>query len=422
MTRTTDQEPEGASPERVSRRRLLATAGVGGAGALASAGIGVGTVLGVQAAREPQERSIQFGADVEPFHGPRQAGITTAPQAHLVFIALDLCEGADARSIVRLLRLLSDDAARLTAGEPALADTEPELALTPASMTVTFGFGRRLVETLSPGAVPEWLEELPEFRIDELDEELCGGDLGLQLCGDDPVSLAHARRMLLKDARPYARPRWIQEGFRPARGVHRPGVTHRNLFGQVDGTVQPTAGDDGQEFVVWGHPPQHLDSPIRPWIEGGTSMVVRLIRMDLDGWDELARSGKEAAIGRDLSGGAPLTGEHEHDAADFDATTPLGFPVIEESAHMRRARAQSPEEQMLRRSYSYDRPPAGAGISDSGQLFIAFQADVIRQFLPVQRRLAELDRLNEWTTPIGSAVFAVPPGCAPGGYIGDVLG
>ena len=29
--------------------------------------------------------------------------------------------------------------------------------------------------------------------------------------------------------------------------------------------------------------------------------------------------------------------------------------------------------------------------------------------------------LNEWTTPIGSAVFAIPPGCVEGGYIGDTL-
>ena len=29
--------------------------------------------------------------------------------------------------------------------------------------------------------------------------------------------------------------------------------------------------------------------------------------------------------------------------------------------------------------------------------------------------------LNTWTVPIGSAVFAIPPGCESGGFIGDVL-
>ena len=37
------------------------------------------------------------------------------------------------------------------------------------------------------------------------------------------------------------------------------------------------------------------------------------------------------------------------------------------------------------------------------------------------RALDELDLLNEWTTPIGSAVFAAPPGCAQGGFIGETL-
>ncbi|PPH25800.1 peroxidase, partial [Rathayibacter sp. AY1F9] len=60
-------------------------------------------------------------------------------------------------------------------------------------------------------------------------------------------------------------------------------------------------------------------------------------------------------------------------------------------------------------------------ISNSGLIFAAFQADVTAQFVPIQKRLDELDLLNEWTTPIGSAVFAIPPGCVEGGYIGDTL-
>lgn len=41
--------------------------------------------------------------------------------------------------------------------------------------------------------------------------------------------------------------------------------------------------------------------------------------------------------------------------------------------------------------------------------------------MPVQRTLAELDLLNQWTTPIGSAVFALPPGAEPGGWVGETL-
>ncbi|MGO2819128.1 MAG: Dyp-type peroxidase, partial [Brevibacterium aurantiacum] len=54
-------------------------------------------------------------------------------------------------------------------------------------------------------------------------------------------------------------------------------------------------------------------------------------------------------------------------------------------------------------------------------LFASFQADIERQFLPIQRRLAEVDLLNEWTTPIGSTVWAIPPGIKEGEYIGQSL-
>jgi dye decolorizing peroxidase len=65
----------------------------------------------------------------------------------------------------------------------------------------------------------------------------------------------------------------------------------------------------------------------------------------------------------------------------------------------------------LRRGYSYDDTLDNSGeISDTGLLFCSYQADIARQFVPAQQRLAELDLLNTWTTPVGSAVFAIPPG------------
>ena len=48
-------------------------------------------------------------------------------------------------------------------------------------------------------------------------------------------------------------------------------------------------------------------------------------------------------------------------------------------------------------------------------------ASIADQFIPVQRALDDSDALNEWTTAIGSAVFAVPPGYAKGGWVGETL-
>lgn len=400
-----------------SRRQLL----FGGA---AAAGAGAATAFGAEAAWRASTgdaaaaavadaSSTVVGDAVVPFHGEHQAGIETPAQAHALFIALDLLDGTDASVLRRLMRILSDDAARLSRGEPALADTEPELALVPARLTVTFGFGPALVARAGRPA-PSWLRPLPGFAIDRLQPAWSDGDLLLQLGADDPVTLAHAARMLLKDARSFGTVRWSQRGFRRAAGAEASGTTMRNLFGQVDGTVNPAPGSADFSDVVWvGDGPR--------WLDGGTGMVLRRIAMDLDGWDRVDRPGREFAVGRRLDTGAPLTGEAERDDPDFEAVTALGFPVISEVSHLRRARSDDPRERILRRGYNYDDAPAGASVSDAGLIFVSYQADVDRQFVPIQRRLDEVDLLNQWTTPIGSAVFAIPPGCDEGGYVGETL-
>ena len=60
------------------------------------------------------------------------------------------------------MRILSDDAERLTQGRPALADSEPELALAPARLTVTFAFGPGFVARAS-GPAP-WRRSRPRWR------------------------------------------------------------------------------------------------------------------------------------------------------------------------------------------------------------------------------------------------------------------
>ncbi|WP_433876870.1 Dyp-type peroxidase [Sinomonas atrocyanea] len=395
---------------RQSRRQFL----IGGA----AAGVGAATALSaVRALDHPpaaQAEAPLNGGHTVPFFGEHQAGVDTSPQAHAALVGLDLRDGVDRDGLRRMMRLLSDDAARLTQGAPALADTEPELAVVPARLTVTFGVGPRFVQRAG-GQTPEWLRPLPAFGIDRLRPEFSGGDLLLQIAADDPVTVAHASRMLLKDARSFASVRWVQRGFRRAYGSTPTGTTMRNLFGQVDGTANPVPGTPGFDEVVWSG---------QGWMAGGTGAVVRRIHMDLDGWDALDPTGKEASVGRRLVDGAPLTGGSEHDEPDFSATTPLGFPAIADYSHVRRARGEqpaAPSERIFRRGYNYDDTPVGDDVSNSGLLFISFQADVDRQFVPIQRRLDELDLLNRWTTPIGSAVFAIPPGCREGGYIGETL-
>ncbi len=393
----------------VNRRQLLLGGAAAGLGATAAIGADL-ALSSASATSSPATGGTETtGSETIAFYGPHQAGVAIVPQSHSAFLGLDLEPDVDRDGLRRLMRILTDDAARLTQGESALADSEPELALAPARLTVTFGFGPGFVARTG-AATPDWLAPLPAFSVDQLDAAWSDGDLLLEVAADDPITVAHAVRMLLKDARRFASVRWRQDGFRRARGTEKAGTTMRNLFGQVDGTVNPVPGTSDFDSVVWA---------TGGWIEGGTSLVVRRIRMTLDTWDELDRSGREQSVGRTLSNGAPLTGVNETDEPDFEATGATGFPIIPSFAHIRRARGDG-SERIFRRGYNYDLPPDGdGGVSDSGLIFASYQADPTTQFVPIQRRLDELDLLNQWTIPIGSAVFAIPPGCESGGFIGE---
>lgn len=414
---------DGGTRRRGPDRRQLLLAGTAGAGA-----IGVGTAaIGLDRSLRGSEQDrgqdpaagsdevLLHGSETVPFHGEHQAGVETAAQAAATFLSLDLREHVDRDGLIRLLSLLTDDAARLTQGQPALADTEPEIAGEPARLTVTFGFGPGLLERAG-AEVPEWLAPLPSFEIDELDPELGDGDLLLQVAADDPLTVSHAARMLLKDARAFAAVRWVQHGFRRALGTQRPDTTQRNLFGQMDGSANAELGSDHFSQVVW------IDEG--PFI-GGTSMVIRRIRMDLDGWDEVDRVARDNSTGTHQESGGPLTGGDEFAEADFAATSEHGFPVIPEFAHVRRAHGfdEGEHQEIFRRPYNYDVPPPSGSesVSEAGQIFVSFQADLLGQFVPIQQRLSDLDLLNQWTTPIGSAVFAIPPGCPEGEYVGQTV-
>lgn len=420
-----DHQPEQPSPG-VTRRGLLGALGigVGGLAVGAAAGYAVGSgedPAGGESGGVPPEIGAvpAVGSAIEPFHGVHQAGVETPMQSHATFLALDLKDDVDREALVRLMRLLTDDVERLSEGRPALADPQPELAGVPARLTVTVGFGMGLLEAAGlADQAPDWLVGgLPAFSIDRLQDRWNGGDLLLQVAAEDPVTVSHALRVLLNDAGPFATVRWTQSGFHRPANTAPAGITGRNLFGQVDGTVNPTPGTEDFADVVW------LDGAAGTptWLEGGSSVLVRRVAMDLRVWGGLDAMTKEDSIGRRLSDGAPLTGGTEFTAPDYEAVDDNGFLVIPPTAHMRLAHAQAPGERILRRPYNYDDGVASDGTADAGLIFVAYQADPAAQFVPIQERLATSDVLNIWTTPIGSALFAVPGGVQPGEYIGQAL-
>ncbi|SHL21018.1 dye decolorizing peroxidase [Pseudonocardia thermophila] len=395
----------------LKRRALL----VGGAAVLAGGGAALGA--GLAARDDPVAAApASFGAETVPFHGDHQPGIETHPvQAHAAFVALDLRPGSGTADVRRLLRLLTDDAERLMAGRVPLGAADPELPARPARLTVTVGFGPGLFDAIGrPDQCPPIIRQLPEFRTDRLDPRWCGGDLLLQVCSDDAVPLSYALRRLVRDARSVTTVRWTQRGFNPARGAEPEGTTPRNLMGQRDGSANPVPGTPEFEQAVWVR-----EGP--DWLVGGSMLVLRRIRMELETWDDFGRAGKEMVVARTLDTGAPVTGGLETDDVDPRMVDGRGIPIAAARSHVLQATARTEGEKMFRRGYSFDDGPTTDGLPDAGLLFAAYQADIATAFVPVQTRLAESDLLNEWITHIGSATFAVPRGARPGEFIGQGL-
>ena len=135
---------------------------------------------------------------------------------------------------------------------------------------------------------------------------------------------------------------------------------------------------------------------------------------------------------RDRESGGPVSGGDEFAPLDFDAKDADGNPVIDENAHIRLGAASSNEgARILRRSYSYNDglgmvaerwPPWRQGLEyDAGLLFIAYQRDPRTGFIKIFEPMSKLDLLNQYSTHVGSAIFACPGGVAEGEFIGQSL-
>jgi len=408
------------SSPALTRRGMLAAGGAALLGAAGGFALGTARADGAVSAATPTAEATvpttatpapSGGSPTIPFYGMHQAGVETEPALLQTFVGLNLREPTR-DSLEAVLRLVTDDAARLTGGEPALGDTEPELAGHPDRLTVTLGLGRPLFERVGlKDRIPAQLPELPGFRTDAFEDPWSQTDLLLQVGSDNAVTLAHTIRMLTKDLSTLTSVAWTQPGFRSPRPAVPGGSTTRNLMGQVDGTVNPQPGEFAD--VVW------IDDGTE-WYSGGTILVLRRIRMLMDTWEILDRTTQETVIGRHLDTGAPLGGTSESDPVPFDATDELGLPVIPQDAHIRVAHATTPEETILRRPYSYDNGMRN-GTNDVGLIFAAYTRDPRTSFIPMQERISASDAFNQWNTTIGSSAYVMPGGVAEGGYLAEDL-
>ncbi|MFC9844265.1 iron uptake transporter deferrochelatase/peroxidase subunit [Streptomyces sp. NPDC060223] len=407
---------ENASPkEGISRRRLLGTAGATGL-ALGAAGGAAGY------ATAPSDKAVPLtsvGADMAMFHGKHQPGITTALHASGHLIAFDLAAGAGRKEAAALLRRWSTTAQRLMAGEAAAQDdTDVARDAGPSSLTVTFGFGHSFfARTGLEKQRPVALDPLPDFSSDHLDKARSNGDLWVQIGANDALVAFHALRAIQKDAGSTARVRWQMNGFNRSPGATAQPMTARNLMGQLDGTRNPKPSEtdfDERIFVPASGDPE--------WMANGSYAVVRRIRMLLDNWEQLSVKAQEDVIGRKKATGAALSGGTETTEMNLDTTDADGNLVVPINAHARITRPdQNGGAAILRRPFSFHDGFDPDGAPDAGLLFICWQADPVRGFVPVQRKLDRGDALSEFIRHESSGLFAVPGGATEGEYVGQRL-
>ncbi|MER6062055.1 iron uptake transporter deferrochelatase/peroxidase subunit [Streptomyces sp. NPDC001792] len=417
QARTAAEASETAEPaggHGISRRALLGTAGATGLVLGAAGG-----AVGYTAAPAPATPLTSVGSDRAMFHGKHQPGITEGLQARGHLVAFDLAAGAGRKEAAALLRRWSMAAERLMAGEAAPHDdTDVARDAGPSSLTITFGFGhsffgRTGLEKQRPSA----LDPLPDFSSDHLDKARSDGDLWVQIGANDALVAFHALRAIQKDASGAARLRWQMNGFNRTPGATAHPMTARNLMGQLDGTRNPKPVDadfDRRIFVPASGEPA--------WMANGSYAVVRRIRMLLDDWEKLSVPAQEAVIGRRKSNGAPLSGGDETTPMDLEKTDAKGEYVVPLNAH---ARITRPDKNggaaMLRRPFSYHDGFDADGTPDAGLLFVCWQADPLRGFVPVQRKLDRGDALSQYIRHEASGLFAVPGGAAKGEYVGQRL-
>jgi deferrochelatase/peroxidase EfeB len=243
-----------------------------------------------------------------------------------------------------------------------------------AGATVTLGLGPRAVP---PQQRPAALQELPAFPGDALDPALCGGDLCVLVGADDAATAGEVVER-------FGAPRWVQQGWRG------------DTLGFRDGTLNLRRPRDLDRHV-W------VTGRERSWMLGGTFLVVRRIIVE-PSWHSLPQREQERAIGRDRGTGAPLGRRRLYDAPYLER--------LPADSHIRLAAPRANHgAALLRRGYA----------TADGLLFLAFQRDPRRQFVPIQQRLARADALARHTRHVGSAVFAIPPGARPGQSIAGAL-
>ncbi len=412
-------------PFSPTRRGLLT-----GAAALAAAVPGLARAeISLNVASAPVTGEAAAADIVSPY-GRHQAGITTPRPANGMVAAFHVLADTPA-DLERLFRRLTERIVFLTHGG-AVPELDPKLppadsgllgaAILPDATTITVALGTSLFDDRPWLAAqkPRVLQRMTKFFNDALVADLCHGDMSIQFCANSQESVVHALRDIVKSIPDQLVLKWAQAGNVPAIAPQPGGAMEsaRNLLGFRDGSANPDSGDVAlMERVVWagtGEP---------EWAAGGSYQAVRIIRNLVERWDRTPLGEQERIFGRTKITGAPLDRPHMTEAEVPDYTTDPDGAAVPLDSHIRLANDRKPGTDaslMLRRPFNYVNGVLKNGQLDQGLLFIAWQADLERSFIAVQRRL-DGEPLEEYIKPVGGGYFFALPGFTEGDWLGRSL-
>ena len=278
-------------------------------------------------------------------------------------------------------------------------------------LTVTVGLGATLFDGRFGIASrkPIHLTEMTSFPNDNLNPDLTGGDLLLQICAGSSDTAIHALRDIAKHTRGGMQINWRMDGF---VAPPRPSGVPRNHFGFMDGIANPDMSDSQiANRLLWVVP--GIGEP--PWAAGGSYHVCRLIRQFIEFWDRVSLNEQQTMIGRYRAAGSVLGTSSLTAVPDF-ASDPKG-KVIPLNAHIRLANPRtkaSEDSRILRRGFNYDNGVDLAGNLDMGLIFNCFQQNLVRQFVANQKRLIG-EPMVDYISPVGGGYFFAVPGVVDSG-------
>jgi deferrochelatase/peroxidase EfeB len=403
----------GKENKGISRRDMLKMSVVTGT----SLAIGAGGLGFVSELTKPKEKVAEADMnDIIPFYGPHQAGISAPQQKYSYLAAFDL-KTTRRDQVIQLLKDWTKQSELFTAGNWEQNssnnllppdDTGETVGLSANNLTITFGFGPTFfskdgVDRFGIATKqPKHLKVIPHMPHDNLDESISNGDLCIQVCSNNQQVAFHAIRNFINQGISSTAIRWIQSGF-----IEGPsGETPRNLFGFKDGTANRDPKSSGFDSVVWAGENEPK------WMQGGTYLTYRKIRMFLEIWDRDSLQDHEDTFGRKKQSGAPYGKVHEKDTVD-----PSKMPADSHVGLIART-----GKEIFRKGYSYTNGiDPKTGNVQAGLMFVSFQKNPDDSLIPMLRLLSERDTLNEYTQHIASAMFACPRGIKKGEYIAQSL-